>query len=53
MFSESILGSAQFYKDGEKKPEGITTATSATTAPLTESTTQATTNAKTSTTKAK
>ena len=53
MFSESILGSAQFYKDGEKKPEGITTATSATTAPLTEATTQSTTNAKTSTTKAK
>lgn len=33
MFSESILGSAQFYKDGEKKPEGITTVTT-TTAPI-------------------
>lgn len=49
MFSESILGSAQFYKDGEKKPEGITTVTT-TTAPSTEIATQATTQA---TTKAK
>ena len=48
MFSESILGSAQFYKDGEKKPEGITTVTT-TTAPSTETATQAATQ----TTKAK
>ena len=53
IFSESTLGSAQYYKDGEKKPEGITT-TPTTTVPTKEAATQSTAKSTTqATTKAK
>lgn len=45
IFGESTLGSAQYYKSGEKKPEGITT-TPTTTVETTEATTETTTKAK-------